>query len=127
MFEEIGSVKNVKPWFEKALKEKRKIMGMGHRVYKAKDPRAFVLEGFLTRIAEKTGGNENYYRGQGFGTGRSTPYPDSATHRTPATTVNGSVERTSAATARRVAAGLKRVRTRRAGARALGSKGCSRA
>ena len=64
-----------------------------------------------------TGGNENYYRGQGFGTGRSTPYPDSATHRTPATTVSSAVQRTSAATARRVAAGLKRVRTRRAGAR----------
>lgn len=64
-----------------------------------------------------TGGNENYYRGQGFGTGRATPYPDSAPHRTPATTVSPAVERTSAATARRVSAALKRIFTRSNGAR----------
>jgi len=40
---EIGSVENVKPWFEKARAEKRKVMGFGHRVYKAYDPRARVL------------------------------------------------------------------------------------
>ena len=40
---EIGSVKNVKPWFDKAMSEKKKIMGFGHRVYKAYDPRARVL------------------------------------------------------------------------------------
>ena len=64
-----------------------------------------------------TGGNENYYRGQGFGTARATPYPDSAPHRTPATTVSPTVERTSAATARRVSASLKRIFTRANGAR----------
>ncbi len=40
---EIGSVENVKPWYESARAEKRKIMGFGHRVYKAYDPRARVL------------------------------------------------------------------------------------
>jgi citrate synthase len=40
---EIGSVKNVKPWYKAARAEKRKIMGFGHRVYKKIDPRARVL------------------------------------------------------------------------------------
>ncbi|MBU2063454.1 MAG: citrate/2-methylcitrate synthase [Candidatus Omnitrophica bacterium] len=43
MLKEIGSVKNVKPWLEKTLAKKMKIMGFGHRVYKAYDPRARVL------------------------------------------------------------------------------------
>lgn len=47
-------------WVMDALANKKKIMGMGHRVYKAKDPRSHVLEHFLSRLAEKTGGNENY-------------------------------------------------------------------
>jgi citrate synthase len=40
MLQEIGEVENVEPWLEKALVEKRKIMGFGHRVYKVYDPRA---------------------------------------------------------------------------------------
>ena len=51
-----------------------------------------------------TGGNENYYHGQGFGTASPTPYSDSAPHRTPATTLSPAVQRTSAGTARRVSA-----------------------
>lgn len=47
-------------WLSDALANKVKIMGMGHRVYRAKDPRAFVLEGFVRKIAEKTGGSANY-------------------------------------------------------------------
>ncbi len=43
MLREIGSVENVEPWFKKARAKKRKIMGFGHRVYKAYDPRARVL------------------------------------------------------------------------------------
>ncbi len=42
-FMEIGSVENVKPWFEKAKAEKRRIMGIGHRVYKVFDPRGRLL------------------------------------------------------------------------------------
>jgi len=42
--QEIGSADNVEPWFEEARRNKRKIMGMGHRVYKAYDPRARVLK-----------------------------------------------------------------------------------
>jgi len=55
MVKEIGSVENVRPWMEKALSEKRKVMGMGHRVYKAKDPRAIVMEEFLKALSKKYG------------------------------------------------------------------------
>jgi citrate synthase len=43
MLKEIGGVQNVQPWYQRALKEKRKIMGVGHRVYKVYDPRARIL------------------------------------------------------------------------------------
>jgi citrate synthase len=44
MLAEIGSMENVRPWLEDAIARKKKIMGMGHRVYKVKDPRATVLQ-----------------------------------------------------------------------------------
>ncbi|HXW52827.1 MAG TPA: citrate/2-methylcitrate synthase [Myxococcota bacterium] len=44
MLMEIGGVENIEPWLEKALKEKKKIMGFGHRVYKVLDPRAKHLK-----------------------------------------------------------------------------------
>jgi citrate synthase len=44
MFFEIGSAENVEHWFNAYVKTKQKrVMGMGHRVYKALDPRAAVL------------------------------------------------------------------------------------
>lgn len=44
MFMEIGEPENVATWFEENIKSgKRRIMGIGHRVYKALDPRAAVL------------------------------------------------------------------------------------
>jgi len=43
MLEDIGKPEKVEAWYEKARLEKRKIMGFGHRVYKAYDPRARVL------------------------------------------------------------------------------------
>ena len=39
MMKEIGEPENAKEWILKALKEKRKIMGFGHRVYKQGDAR----------------------------------------------------------------------------------------
>jgi len=39
----IGSVDRVDRWYKRARKEKTKVMGFGHRVYKAYDPRARVL------------------------------------------------------------------------------------
>ncbi|MCF8069073.1 MAG: citrate/2-methylcitrate synthase [Desulfobacterales bacterium] len=43
MLKEIEKSNNLKEWFQNALAEKRKIMGIGHRVYKVYDPRARIL------------------------------------------------------------------------------------
>lgn len=52
-FLEIGEVENVKPWFEKHIKSgDRRIMGIGHRIYKALDPRAQILRDHAKRLAE---------------------------------------------------------------------------
>jgi citrate synthase len=52
MVDEIGSKANIEPWLDKALSEHRKVMGMGHRVYKAKDPRATVMEEMLADLSQ---------------------------------------------------------------------------
>lgn len=65
-----------------------------------------------------TGGGENWYRGQGTGTARAMPYPNSASHRTPATTVSPAVQRASMTLARRLSTSLQRIYTRANGARA---------
>lgn len=45
MFNEVASAPSTKEWFEVEVKGKgRRIMGIGHRVYKALDPRAIVLK-----------------------------------------------------------------------------------
>jgi citrate synthase len=53
MLKEIGEEKKVAKWYSKARKEKRKVMGFGHRVYKAYDPRARIL-GPLVEEMSKT-------------------------------------------------------------------------
>jgi citrate synthase len=53
--DEIGSEEGVTGWVDRAMAEKRKIMGMGHRVYKAKDPRATVTERDLERLVDARG------------------------------------------------------------------------
>ena len=63
-----------------------------------------------------TGAGENWYRGEGTGQARSTPYPDSAPHRSP-TTVSAGVERNSARLAGILAARYGAVFTRANGAR----------
>ncbi len=55
MLQEMGSEDNVIPWLEEALAQKRKIMGIGHRVYKVLDPRAPHLRDMAVRLAEKIG------------------------------------------------------------------------
>jgi len=54
MLKEIGSEDRVPDWFAKARAQKRKIMGFGHRVYKAYDPRARILGPLAAYLAEKT-------------------------------------------------------------------------
>jgi citrate synthase len=58
MLDEIGSKENVDAWLDKGLGEHRKVMGMGHRVYKAKDPRAIVMEQMLQDLSKQ----KNDYR-----------------------------------------------------------------
>lgn len=55
MLQEIGSLDNVEEWLDKALEEKRKIMGIGHAVYKTEDPRATWLRRYSKAMADKTG------------------------------------------------------------------------
>jgi citrate synthase len=51
--DEIGSREKVKDFLDTAMERAHKIMGMGHRIYKAKDPRAIVMEGFLEELSKK--------------------------------------------------------------------------
>ncbi|MCC6800187.1 MAG: citrate/2-methylcitrate synthase [Anaerolineae bacterium] len=45
MFREVAEAPSVREWFDHEVKDKgRRIMGMGHRVYKAPDPRAAILK-----------------------------------------------------------------------------------
>jgi citrate synthase len=50
---EIGKADQVDGWFEKARKEHRRVMGFGHRVYKAYDPRARILGPLASLMAER--------------------------------------------------------------------------
>jgi citrate synthase len=45
MLEAIGSAENVDAWLTEALDRGDRLMGFGHRVYKAEDPRAEILRG----------------------------------------------------------------------------------
>lgn len=60
MVEEIGTVENARPYVENALKNKQKIMGMGHRVYRAKDPRSIVMEEYLKELSNQNA-DDSYY------------------------------------------------------------------
>jgi citrate synthase len=60
MLQEIGSVKNVRPYLEKKLAAKQRIMGFGHRVYKVKDPRAIIMQQLVRQLFEKTGKSPLY-------------------------------------------------------------------
>jgi citrate synthase len=55
MLEEIGSLENVDAWVEDALAQKKKIMGIGHRVYKVLDPRAPHLREMAIKLTQELG------------------------------------------------------------------------
>ena len=55
MLEEIGSEDKVDAYVEKQLAEKKKIMGIGHRVYRTLDPRAPHLRAMAVKLSEKLG------------------------------------------------------------------------
>jgi len=50
MFDEIGTADNAGTWLEKALANKRTIMGFGHRVYKNGDSRVPTMEAALKTL-----------------------------------------------------------------------------
>jgi citrate synthase len=60
MLREIGSVENVRPHVEGMIDRHEKIWGLGHRVYKTKDPRAFVLEKLIGELAKVRGESTLY-------------------------------------------------------------------
>ncbi len=55
MLEEIGSPDKVDAWVADALAQKKKIMGIGHRVYKVLDPRAPHLREMAIQLTSQLG------------------------------------------------------------------------
>jgi len=55
MLLEIGEPARAKEWMLKALKEKRLVMGFGHRVYKSGDSRVPTMKKYARKMAEFTG------------------------------------------------------------------------
>jgi len=55
MLQEIGSLDKVDAWIADALKQKKKIMGIGHRVYKVLDPRAPHLKAMAVKLSNQLG------------------------------------------------------------------------
>ena len=54
-FLEIGVEENVEPWFKSLEGTGRRVMGIGHRVYKVRDPRAAPLMANVDKMVEATG------------------------------------------------------------------------
>ena len=61
MMLEVGDPDKAKDWMLKALKDKRKIMGFGHRVYKNGDSRVPTMKKYAQKMAEVTG-NEKWMK-----------------------------------------------------------------
>lgn len=55
MLLDIGSADNAEPYVEESLRTKRRLMGIGHRVYRVRDPRAKHLMGFSESVSEEKG------------------------------------------------------------------------
>lgn len=55
MLQEIGDEAKVDGWIENALATKKKVMGIGHRVYKTLDPRAPHLRSMAVQLCEQLG------------------------------------------------------------------------
>ncbi|MDA0751482.1 MAG: citrate synthase [Verrucomicrobia bacterium] len=53
MLQEIGSLENVDTYIQDCLDNKKKVMGIGHRVYKVLDPRALKLRKMVLKMGEK--------------------------------------------------------------------------
>lgn len=55
MLTDIGQLDRADAWVEEALAQKKRIMGIGHRVYKTLDPRAIHLKRMSKELGEQAG------------------------------------------------------------------------
>jgi citrate synthase len=60
MLEKIGSVENAQAYVDEALGSGKKLMGIGHRVYRTTDPRATSLQAMSEQLAKSTGNTKWY-------------------------------------------------------------------
>ena len=60
MLESIKDPENASSFIDNCLKNKRKIMGFGHREYKVKDPRAIILQKLAEELFDRFGKDEMY-------------------------------------------------------------------
>jgi citrate synthase len=60
MLLEIGELENVDPFVDRAFQTRRKIMGIGHRIYKTGDPRAHHLLEWARRMEDAQGQGAQY-------------------------------------------------------------------
>jgi len=60
MLEEVGRPENAEPYIKDKLARKERIMGFGHRVYKAEDPRAKILRRLSQEVGERKGDTRWY-------------------------------------------------------------------
>ena len=60
MLREVGSADAVAPFLETMISTKQKIMGLGHRVYRVKDPRANVLQTMAADLFSSHGSTPLY-------------------------------------------------------------------
>jgi citrate synthase len=58
MLYSIGQPENVSNFVDEMLSTGKKIMGMGHRIYKTTDPRAPILKSYIPELIKKVGGKE---------------------------------------------------------------------
>jgi citrate synthase len=59
-FNEIGDPAKTEEWFAQAKAKKQKVMGFGHRVYRAYDPRAVIFDPIAKEFAERAGSGHLY-------------------------------------------------------------------
>jgi len=57
MLQQIGDAEKARTYIEDLIQRKQKIMGIGHRIYRVKDPRALVLQKLAGQMISRRGGD----------------------------------------------------------------------
>lgn len=60
MLDDIGSLENAEAYLTQKLERKEKIAGLGHRIYKTKDPRATLLQKLYGDLTKELGTDPTY-------------------------------------------------------------------